>query len=376
MAHPIRMPDIGTTVEEFRIMRWLVAEGDAVALGDELVEIETDKAVTTLESTAGGTLLRHLVHADDVAQTGDILAYVGAPGEAIPDDAPAAAASVAPPAAVIATPVPAGKLLQVAPVVRNLAAKLGVDLTTVQGSGLGGMITREDVQRAAAPPAPPPAPSRGQAAVARAVTKSWMEIPHTCFTATIDMTAAQQARDDSKAAGTPISFNALFLRAMALALRRMPMAGARWQETGIQPLHGIHLALAVDIENELYLPVLRDVDGRTLVQLQAEITEIVAQLHQHTLPAGRLTGGCMALSNLGMYPIDAFDPIIFPGHSAMLAVGAIHPAPVVVAGELVIRPLLKATLAVDHRLMNGRLAAAFLTEIKMHIESGSVEGNR
>jgi pyruvate dehydrogenase E2 component (dihydrolipoamide acetyltransferase) len=365
------MPDLGTTVEEFRIMRWLVPEGGTIALGDELVEIETDKAVTALESTAAGTLLRQCVPEEAIAHTGDILAYIGVPGEAIPDDTPAAqtaASAPAPVAAVITAPL-------LAPVTRNLAAKLGVDLATVHGTGQGGVITREDVLRAAQAPKPV-ASSRGQAAVARAVTKSWTEIPHAYFTTIIDMTAALAARDAAKAAGAPVSYNALFLCAMARALRQYPKAGAAWHGESTRPMAGIHLALAVDLEDELFLPVLRDVDRLAPAEVQAAIDGMVAQLRQHSLPAESFSGGVMALSNLGMYSIDAFDPIVFPGHSAILAVGAITPTPVVADGQVIVRPLLKATLAVDHRAINGRLAAAFLTEIKIQMESGLPEGNR
>ncbi len=349
-------------------MRWLVPVGGAVALGDELVEIETDKAVTALESTAAGTLLRQVVGEEETAHTGDILAYVGQPGDAIPDDAPAAAEPTATPRTSVET---APKHAAMAPIVRNLAAKLGVDLATVRGTGQGGVVTRVDVLTAAQ--APKPAASRGQLAVARAVAQSWTTIPHTWFTATIDMTAALRARAASKAAGAPVSFNALFLRAMAQALGQLPAAGAHWAGDGIQPLQGIHLALAVDLDDELFLPVLRDVDALSPVQLQAQIDDTVAQLRRRALPADRFTGGCMALSNLGGYPIDAFDPIIFPGHGAILAIGAIRQAPAVVDDQLVIRPLLQATLAVDHRVINGRLAAAFLTAIKSGMDAGVLE---
>ncbi|OPZ80259.1 MAG: Dihydrolipoyllysine-residue acyltransferase component of branched-chain alpha-ketoacid dehydrogenase complex [bacterium ADurb.Bin429] len=131
---------------------------------------------------------------------------------------------------------------------------------------------------------------------------------------------------------------------------------------------GIHLALAVDLDDALYLPVLRDCDQRTSAQLQAAIEETVALLSRQMLPPDRLAGGCMALSNLGMYPLDAFDPIIFPGHSGILALGAIQRVPIITGEQLVIRPVLRATLAVDHRAINGRLAAAFLTDIKQQIE--------
>lgn len=367
MAVPIVMPDLGTTVEEFRIMRWLVTEGDAVALGDELAEIETDKAVTALECTARGVVLRRLVDEDATVHTGDVLAYVGEMGESIPDTAPLTS-SVEPVVHGTIPIAPASEQTpRVAPVVRNLARTLGVELSTVRGTGPNGLITREDVQRAAVAPAGNEL-SRTQRAVACAVTRSWSEIPHCYFTATIDMTAAQALRARSKADGAAISYDAMLLYAMARAVTAQPIFASRLDGERVQPVDGVHLALAVDIDNELLLPVLRDVPALSLSALQTEIDEVVAQAKAHNLPASRLAGACMALSNLGMYPLDSFMPIIFPEHNAILAVGAITPTPTAINGEVVIRPLLSATLAIDHRLINGRAAAALLTAMKSLLE--------
>ncbi|MHB9024145.1 MAG: dihydrolipoamide acetyltransferase family protein [Armatimonadota bacterium] len=371
MATPIRMPDIGTTVEEFKIMSWLIREGDPVRLGDELVEIETDKAVTALESTAEGVLLRQVAQEGAIACTGDILAYVGQPGEAIPDETPkeqdvAAAPSAAPQPAV----APAGGSAErVAPVVRNLAAKLGIDLALIQGSGPSGVITREDVLRAGKS-APAPAGqslSRGQAAVARAVAKSWAEKPHIFMTASIDMTAAQAVRAQS--GDLKISYDAIFLHAMARALAEMPLLGSRLDGEKVVPPAGIHLALAISAGDDLYLPVIRDVDGKSLPALQKDITGLVEQARANNLRAEQLSGGCMALSNLGMFPIESFDPIIFPEHSAILAVGTIERRPIVIDDRVAIRPLVTARLAVDHRLINGKVAAAFISQIKEIVET-------
>ena len=384
MAVAIRLPDMGTNVEECKLQAWRVQEGQRVKRGDVLADIETDKAVAELESTAEGVLLRQVVKAGVMAQMGDVLAYVGQPGESVPDPAAAtSAASVeaaqAPVASAPQTAIAPGTPARISPMVRNLATKMGADLATIRGTGAGGMITREDVLKAsrATPSAPsvPAAgeqPSRGQAAVARAVSKSWKETPHLYVSMSIDMTAAVKARGDKDAKGARPSFDAIFLKALARAIGAVPVVGARWEGERIVKTPGVHIALAVGLGNDLFLPVIRDVNQKNLLTLQAEIAAVSASVRAGSLKPEQMTGGCMALSNLGMYPVEAFEGIIFPGHSSILTVGTVRETPVVVAGRVEIRPLAKATLAADHRLINGRVAAEFLTKVKEVLEAGDL----
>jgi pyruvate dehydrogenase E2 component (dihydrolipoamide acetyltransferase) len=382
MAVAIRLPDMGTNVEECKVLAWRVHEGDAVKRGEVLADIETDKAVAELESTAEGVLLQLIAKVGDLARTGDILAYVGNPGESLDAETKVVTAPANIPQGMAARVAPlshlaSGSSVRVAPVVRNLAAKLDVDLRRVQGTGLGSVITREDVQRASREMAvapegttPPGEPlPRAQAAVARAVLKSWKEIPHLSITASIDMTSAQEIRTKSDVDGGRVSYDTIFLKAMARAAESLPLVAAKLEgERMIRP-QGIHIALAISLDNELQLPVVRDVGKKDLVSLQKEVADLIVQVRSRTLRADRLCGGCMALSNLGMYPIEAFDAIIFPEHSAILTIGAIQMRPMVLEGEIKARPLVTAKLAVDHRIINGRTAAAFLSKVKEIIES-------
>jgi pyruvate dehydrogenase E2 component (dihydrolipoamide acetyltransferase) len=384
MAVPIKMPDLGTTVDEFRIVAWRVREGDTVARGDILAEVETDKAVTELESTASGVVLKLLVPDEALVRTGETLAYVGALGEVLPQetlpDALTAQRLVAavPLAAQLEKPNGAAAR-PVAPVVRNLAGKLGVDINALRGSGQGGAITRQDVMRAGreaaatGATAPQETLSRGQTAVAKAVASSWTEKPHAYFTTALQMMAVQRARERCAATGTPVSYDAILLKAMAHALEPFPAMRSVWREGRLLPIEGLHLALAVGLEQELYLPVIRDVDRLSLTALQAEINGVVVRLKAGTLPADRMTGACMALTNLGMFPIDSFNPIIFPEHSAILAAGAVQPTLTAVEGRTEVQPMMKVTLAVDHRVINGRVAAAFLRDLKKHVEAGDFD---
>ena len=384
MAVAIKLPDMGTNVEECKLQAWRVQEGQQVKRGDVLADIETDKAVAELESTAEGVLLRQVIKAGVMAQMGDVLAYVGQPGEPVPDPAAVAssaggAATPAPVAPAPQTAIAPGTAVRVSPMVRNLATKMGVDLAAIRGTGAGGMITREDVIKASratpsAPAAPEVAvqPSRGQAAVARAVTKSWKETPHLYVSMSIDMTAAMKMRADHEADGARPSFDAIFLKALARATGAVPVFAAGWEGERIVKIPGIHIALAVGLGNDVFLPVIRDVSEKSLLTLQAEIAAVSASVRAGSLRPEQMTGGCMALSNLGMYPVESFEGIIFPGHSSILTIGTVRDTPVAVDGHVEIRPLAKATLAADHRLINGRVAAEFLSKVKEVLEAGDL----
>jgi len=374
MAVPIRMPDFGTTVDEVRVVAWLLKEGEPVKRGQLIAEIETDKAAGELESAAEGVLLKKVVPAGATARTGDVLAYVGRPGESVPDEKPETGDKESTDLPAAPVRVAAG-LPRVSPIVRNLAKKLGVDLATVRGTGQGGIITRQDVLHAsqkgvAETTAPAGEPlSRSQSAVARAVLKSIREIPHLRIAAEVDMAAAQGIRARSGGTGHKISYDAIFLKAMAEAIQAVPLLAARLDGERVIRPEGIHIALAIGLEDELFLPVIRDVNRKDLLTLQGEITALASGARSGALKAEQMTGGCMALSNLGMYPIESFDAVIFPGHSAILTVGAAQRKPVAVEDHVEIRPVAMVKLAVNHRLINGRTAAEFLATVKDIVES-------
>ena len=240
------------------------------------------------------------------------------------------------------------------------------------------MITRDDVLLASksttaastAPAQTGEVVSRGQLAVAKAVAKSWREIPHFYVSATVDMQAARRIREESKSSDEPLSYDALLLKAMARAIQAVPLVAAKLEGERVTRPQGIHIALAIGSGNDLFLPVIRNVDQKDLRTLQQEIAGVVAKTRAGALKPEQMTGASIALSNLGMYPVSAFEGIIFPEHSAILTVGTIEEKPAVVGGRVEIRPLLTATVGADHRLINGRVAAEFLTKFKQTIESG------
>ena len=377
MPIPIRVPDLGTTVDEVKLIAWLVEEGESVERGDLLAEVQTDKATGELESVAEGVVLKLLADPGDIVEKGEILAYVGEPDETAPDaqDEPERAEDG--PGQSVPTQ-PAGDRPHAPLLVRNLAKKLGVDLASIEGTGPNGTITRGDVL---ATDRPDPAPgvasgeelSRAQSAVAKAVLKSVREIPHLRVEAVVDMTAVQGIRDRSAASGAKVSYDAVLLKAMAAAIQSVPLVAARLDGERVVRPEGVHLALAIGVENDLVLPVIRNVDQRDLSALQSEIAALASQAKASALRAEQMAGGCMTLSNLGMYPIESFDAIIFPEHSAILAVGAVERKPVAVDDRVEVRPLATLKLAVDHRLINGRTAAEFMARVKEIVEAASFE---
>lgn len=369
MATAIRMPDFGTAVDEVRLVRWLVEEGETVTRGRILAEIETDKASSELESVADGVLLKQAVAAGESVKAGTVIAYIGRPGESLPEEGPPVAAQEGAPATAPAEKAPAAAP-RVAPVVANLARKLGVDLALVRGTGESGTITREDVIRASkTPPDSAERLPRTQAAVARAVLKSAQEIPHLRISMSIDMTSAVRLREQFT---PPVSYDAIFLKAMAKAAQSTPLLTARLEGEHVIRAGTIDIALAVGFQNDLSLPVVRDAGAKDLRRIDSELAALAARAAAGELKIEETTGGCMTLSNLGMYPVDWFEALIFPGQSAILSLGAVQRRAVVVEDRVVIRPVATVNFAADHRLVNGRTAAEFLARLKEIVESGEL----
>ena len=181
------------------------------------------------------------------------------------------------------------------------------------------------------------------------------------------MTAVERLRVHQKG-----FYDAVFLKAMARALEAVPRMAARLDQKRIVPPQGIDIAVAVGFGSELVLPVVRDVDRKDLAALQTEMESLATRAKAGTLKVEETTGGVIALSNLGMYPVDWFEAVVFPGQSAILAVGGVAPRPVVIEGRMEIRPMVTVTLAADHRLINGRVAAEYLTRLKEVIEFGAL----
>jgi pyruvate dehydrogenase E2 component (dihydrolipoamide acetyltransferase) len=400
MATAIIMPDFGTTVEQVKLVRWLKAVGDPVKRGDMLCEVETDKATSELESIADGVLLKQVVPEGEDVQQGTVIAYVGAAGEA-PPAAPAKPTGVAGIAAgpsgpaaprtggASGTAAPSGPQsparqagpTRISPLIRRLAEREGVDLANVAATGAGGLVTREDVLRAKAggPATAAATAGRGRAgtplpkeqlAVARTVARSNREIPTIDLTASIDMSAVIEQRQKLiQQSARKISFDAFFVRAVAESIQKFPSFAAHADDEHFFPHEAIDVCVAVSHDRKLYLPAVRGADRLTLEEIQAEIERIVERIRGGRVSLAELSGGCMTVSNLGMFPVESFQMIIPPEQSAALAVGATQERPVVRLGQIVVRPLATVALSVDHRMINGAEAAEFLGSLKKTLET-------
>jgi pyruvate dehydrogenase E2 component (dihydrolipoamide acetyltransferase) len=388
------MPDLGTVEGTVTLVRWLKKEGDTISLGEPLFEVETDKGVSEVEAALAGVLVKRLVAEGARAGAGEPIALVRRPGEGDEPaeggiQEPGASAPQADGSSAAAAPPRAA----VPPVIRALAERYGVDLFALRATGPGGRITREDVlgarggagaalagappsgghrAAAAAPAGGPVRMTSSQAAVARTVTRSWREKPIYHVHARADMTKAIDLRAASKAAGAPVSWDAMLVRACAIALSEEPLFRRYFKADELLEHVEIDVAVAVGVGDDLFVPAVRGAAEKTIPAISREIDVLAKKAEARALAAQDVDGSCFLVSNLGMFPVESFDAIIYPEHSAALAVGATTPTPVSDGKNTWIAPLARLTLTVDHRVINGRTAARFLSRVKQILETGAL----
>ena len=379
---PILMPQAGQSMEEGTIVAWNVAHGDTIAVGQIIMEIETDKATMEVEATDAGRLARILAPVGAVVPVKEpvaLLADADADAEAwlaAQGQAPAASAASAPapeptPVATPAAPAGAsdGGRVKASPAARKLAAGRGIDLHALgAGSGPGGRILSTDIPAApaAAVSAGPQPLSRMRRAIARNLQQSKQTIPHFYLDATIDagpLWTLWRATRERFAC----SLNDFIVAASARALREFPGLRSRWQEDSIVEQPGVHIGIAVGTDDGLTVPVLLDADRLDLKSLAARGREIIESAR-----AGRLTGagqGVFTITNLGMFGVDSFQAIINPPEAAILAVGAVREAVIVENGAMRPGRLLTLSISADHRIVDGLLAARFMQRLRALLES-------
>ncbi len=371
MAVEIVMPRLSDSMEEGTVAKWLVAEGAEVTRGQPLVEIDTDKATMEYESESDGTLLQILVAEGETAPIGAPIARIGSPGEEPVAAAPAAAAT--PPEAETATEAAprAARAARVnaSPIAKRIAAERGVDLTAVRGSGPNGMITREDVEQAAGGESSDGGSeplSRVQQAVARHMLEA-AAVPTFAVEVEVDMTAAAERR---ASLDPRPSFNDLVVKACAVALSEHPRVNAAYSEEGFRYATEINIGIAVAAQDALLVPVVRGADGKSLQEIRTETRNLAEKARAGKLTPAELDGGTFTISNLGMHGVRRFEALLNTPQAAILAVGAVEPRPAVGTddGELVVRPLMSATLVCDHRILYGAEAAVFLGRVRELLE--------
>jgi len=414
MATKVHMEALSPTMEEGRLVKWNKHEGDPVKSGDTLAEVETDKAVMELVARSDGQLLKVLVPEGTTVPVGNIVAWIGKPGEKVdgagagsgepgaapaskPAPAPARAPAPAPPAA---TPAPSSRLpapepadasrVKASPLAKRIAKDAGVDLKLVQGSGPGGRVIKRDVeagatQTRAAAPAPSsrlPAPgvpyediplTQIRKTIAKRLAASIGPIPHFFLTTEIDMERAAEAREALNKqlgeTGGKISFNDIVIKAVALALVQHRACNAWFQEDHIRYWNEVHIGMAVAIEDGLITPVIRNADMKSLRQIGEESRELAGRARTRRLKPEEYTGATFSVSNLGMFDIDQFTAVINPPEAGIVAIGSIVAKAVPDGDRVVVRRRLRVTMSCDHRVIDGATGAAYLKTLKQMLEN-------
>ena len=436
------MPQMGDTMEEGKILRWIKHEGDTIKRGDALAEIETEKVNIEAEAFAAGVLRKIIAQEGETVPVGKPIALIGSADEPLLDDAPTAAqpanqqaqangATATPaPASATSTAVAAGSAtpapetsgvsgaaqnggrIFISPLARHIAAEHNLDVSRIAGTGPGGRIVRDDVQAylanplaatqvtpapqtqatpAATPASAPSAPavpaatpgeevraqplSMMRKTIARRLQQSMQTAPHFYVTVSIETNKLGEVRAaiNEYAAVLPnpvkISYNDLIVKAVALALESMPEVNVSFDGEQLLFKSHINVGIAVAMESGLIVPVIRDADKRGVLDIARESRRLSEAARSGKLKPEEFSGGTFTVSNLGMYDVEEFTAVINPPESAILAVGTIAPTPVVRDGQMVIRDMMKVTLSVDHRALDGAIAARFLQELKRLLEN-------
>lgn len=420
------MEALSPTMEEGRLVKWMKNEGDAVANGDVLAEVETDKAIMELVARGDGVLRRRLLDEGGTSAVGaligviagadeDIEALVAGAATGAPSATPSGggappasqsapspaevpnqktappttrpqAAPPAPPPAAPAQPAPpsAASRPRSSPLARRLAAERGLDLQSIGGSGPGGRIVKRDVEAAPGITSAARAPSRPaegedfrdvaltqiRKTIARRLAESIGPIPTFYLTAEFDLERAAEMRTAMAELGDDyrVSFNDIIMKAVATALVQHPECNAHWLGDHIRYFNRVHLGMAVAIDEGLITPVIFDADQKGLRDIALEARELAGRARDRRLKPEEYTGSTFTVSNLGMFGIDHFTAIINPPECGILAIGGIEPKPVVVNGDVVVRRKLRVTMSCDHRVIDGATGAKFLQTLRKLLE--------
>jgi len=404
------MPRLSDTMEEGTILRWLKADGEYVKRGDELVEIETDKANMTYESDQEGTL-QILAREGDTLAVGQTIAHIGEgdanaaeqidatptntqPAEAKPaeQDEPSAqpAEQDGPSAPRAEQDEPSAQpaeqeRIKASPVARRVARENDVDLRKLSGSGPGGRIVRADVEAAGETPAAQPAPavegakgatstqelSRTQRTIARRMAESKATIPDFTLNMDVDMEECVALRTQLKEMTQPgvPTYNDMVVKASALALREFPRANASYRDGSFELHSRVNVGVAVATDDALVVPTVFDADTKSLGEIARETRALAERVRAATITPPELGGGTFTVSNLGMFGVTRFTAIVNPPQAAILSVGALEPRAIVREGEILARHTMSITLACDHRILYGADAANFLARVRELLEA-------
>jgi len=405
MADIVTMPKLGFDMAEGTLVRWVIAEGEKVAKGTVLAEIETDKATVEVESNYPGIVYKHLISQGSVVPVGKPIAVIAAPGEQVdlgqfpleggikPVMGPTQTAQPKLPAAAETNIPDRGFLpgsVKASPIARRMAEERGVDLKIIHGSGPGGRIVKKDIesylthpsvlQPALIPLGVEPQPeltdqvlplNRLRAVIGRRMTQSKQQVPHFYVTHEYDVGPMLELRSQFNnllPESEKISVNDFIVKGVAQTLRQFPNLNASLVDDKIQ-LHGqVNIGVAVAVEGGLLTVVCREADHKSLRQIAMEIRSMTERARQGKVRPEEVEGSTFTVSNLGMFDVENFAAIINPPETAILAVGTAREMAVVVNGEVKPGLRMKTTMSVDHRVSDGAEAARFLQALSVYIQ--------
>jgi pyruvate dehydrogenase E2 component (dihydrolipoamide acetyltransferase) len=383
-----KMPSLGADMLKGTLVVWNVKPGDRVKRGDIIAVVETEKGAFDTECYEEGVIERLLVESGSKVPVGTVLAIVRGEGAA-----PAPAAPAAPPAAeralatiVAPVPTPAPAHVKATPLARKIAAELGVDLTTVKGSGPGGAIERADVEQAAVAkrielPAAAAAPAEAQEkfqagmrrAIAAAMARSNRDIPHYYLQTRIDMTRALrwlEAENAKRSIKDRLLPAVLTLKAVAVALKDVPELNGFWTNDQHQPSDAIHVGFAISLrKGGLVTPAIHETDRKTLDELMAAMRDVIERARSGHLRASEMSDPTITVTNLGDLGVESVFGVIYPPQVALVGFGRISEQPWADNGMLGVRPVLIASLAGDHRATDGHRGAQLLDALNRHLQS-------
>jgi len=407
MLTVVEMPALSSTMKKGKVVKWCKKEGDFVEKGEILYEVETDKVNVEVESLASGYVRKILLGEDIEVATNTPIAIISdsmdedissvleaqptaivSPDDEKPDEAAGPGSG---PAGVKSKK----EKIKISPLARRIAEEKGVDIQGIKGTGPGGRITKNDVERAVAERSERPvAPDRAEAkqaaqpasegyedivltkmrrVIAQRLQESKVTAPHFYVDVTADASAITQLKEDlakrSEKSDAKISFNDIVVKIVSQALKEFPMVNASFLTECIRLHKRINIGVAVAVDEGLVVPVLRNTDQKSITQISRETRDLANKARNKKLLPDEYQGGTFTISNMGMFGVETFHAIINPPESGILAIGALIPKPVVVEGEIIVKPCLKLSLSVDHRVVDGALAAKFLARIKEIVEA-------
>ena len=418
MAVNIEMPKLSDTMTEGTVVSWKKSEGDTVEMGDIIAEIETDKATMEMEAFDDGVMAKIFINEGGKAPVGELLAILAEEGESVEDalagagssadaaapaNAPAPEAASAAPAATLASSSD-GERVKASPLAKKLADAKGVNIATIQGSGPGGRVLKEDVLSAAANPAPAAAPASAVATPAAAAPAvqaiiptasdkdkkiplssmrkiiadrlytSKVTIPHFYLHVELDAAPLMDIRKQINAQaeathGNKYTINDFIMKAVINASMAVPEVNASYAGDHIVQFADVGVSVAIAVEDGLVTPVVKAAQTKSLLQISQEVKDMAKRARDKKLRPDEFDGGTVTVSNLGAYGVESFDAIVNPPQAAIISIGGIFDKPVVKNGEIVPGKVMNLGLSCDHRVVDGAVGATFLAQIKKLIEN-------